>query len=191
MYNKELDFILDVLREEPLLNEDNYDWFWILGFLELNKISGYFFNKVKELQIKIPQAVERKLSQILLFQKNRNDYMRKYICDIGDELRFEKIKYAFLKGSVLSNANFNFSENIFHCMSLSKNEIRNYRRQSEMLFYGQGERISTDIDILTEQINITIISDILRRMGFVQGYYDYKNNEVVPLSRNEIVSRFL
>lgn len=189
MYNKELDFILDVLREEPLLNEDNYDWFWILGFLELNKISGYFFNKVKELQIKIPQAVERKLSQILLFQKNRNDYMRKYICDIGDELRFEKIKYAFLKGSVLSNANFNFSENIFHCMSLSKNEIRNYRRQSEMLFYGQGERISTDIDILTEQINITIISDILRRMGFVQGYYDYKNNEVVPLSRNEIVSR--
>ena len=83
----ELKFILEVLQEKPSMPDKKFDWYFILGFLELNKISGYFFNKTKEFDLRLPQSVERKLSQILKVQAERNFFMRNYIQDISDELR--------------------------------------------------------------------------------------------------------
>jgi|GEM_PF-4825124 len=45
--NRELNFVLEVLQDKPSIPEKGLDWYWILGFLELNKIGGYFFNKTK------------------------------------------------------------------------------------------------------------------------------------------------
>lgn len=185
----ELNFVLDVLQEKPSMPDKNFDWYFILGFLELNKISGYFFNKTKEFDLCLPQSVERKLSQILKVQAERNIFMRKYIQDISDELRYEKIRYAFLKGSVLSNTNFRFSEKSFSCMSLPEQSVQVYRQQADESFYEDGERISNDIDLLVEQKDITVLSEILKRMGFVQGYYNFREERVVSLSRTEILSR--
>lgn len=187
--NNELNFVLDVLQDKPSIPEKSLDWYWILGFLELNKIGGHFFNKTKELDIKIPQSAERKLSQILKMQSERNRFMRKYIQDISDELRYEKIWFAFLKGSVLSNTNFRFSEKSFSCMALSEDMEQKYRRQAGEPFYGEGERVSNDIDLLVEQKDISAISEVLKNMGFVQGYYDFRESKIVPLPRAEILSR--
>lgn len=185
----ELKFILDVLQEKPSMPDKNFDWYFILGFLELNKISGYFFNKTKEFDLRLPQSVERKLSQILKVQAERNIFIRKYIQDISDELRYEKIRYAFLKGSVMSNTNFRFSEKSFSCMALPEQSVQVYRQQADESFYEDGERISNDIDLLVEQKDITVLSEILKRMGFVQGYYNFREGRVVSLSRTEILSR--
>ena len=163
--NNELNFVLDVLQDKPSIPEKGLDWYWILGFLELNKIGGYFFNRTKELEIKLPQSAERKLSQVLKMQSERNQFMRKYIQDISDELRYEKIRFAFLKGSVLSNTNFRFSEKSFSCMALSEDREQTYRRQAGDPFYGEGERVSNDIDLLVEQKDISPISQILKNMG--------------------------
>ena len=187
--NNELNFVLDVLQDKPSISEKGLDWYWILGFLELNKIGGYFFNKTKELGIKIPQSAERRLSQSLKIQIERNQFMRKYIQDISDELRDERIRFAFLKGSVLSNTNFRFSEKSFGCMALSEATRQTYRRQAGEPFYGEGERISNDIDLLVEQKEISAISEVLKNMGFVQGYYDFRESKIVSLSRAEILSR--
>ncbi|MFQ7034186.1 MAG: hypothetical protein ACLRTQ_00025 [Candidatus Borkfalkia sp.] len=100
--------------------------------------------------------------------------MRKYIQNISDALRYEKIRYAFLKGSVLSNTNFRFSEKSFDCMALPEETLQTYRRQSNEPFYGEGERISNDIDILAEQKDISAISEVLKNMGYVQGYFDFR-----------------
>lgn len=187
--NSELNFVLDVLQEKPSIPGKDLDWYWILGFLELNKIGGYFFNKTKELDIKIPQSAERKLSQVLKMQSERNRFMRKYIQDIGDELRYEKLRFAFLKGSVLSNTNFRFSEKSFGCMALAEGTKQTYRRQAGEPFYGEGERVSNDIDLLAEQKDISAIAKVLKNMGFVQGYYDFRESKIVPLPRAEILSR--
>ena len=40
--NREIKFILDVLQDKPSIAGKEFDWYWILGFLELNKIGGYF-----------------------------------------------------------------------------------------------------------------------------------------------------
>ena len=187
--NSELNFVLNVLQDKPSIPEKSLDWYWILGFLELNKIGGYFFNKIKESGIKIPQSAERKLSQVLKMQSERNRFMRKYIQDISDELRYEKLRFAFLKGSVLSNTNFRFSEKSFSCMTLSEDREQTYRRQAGEPFYGEGERVSNDIDLLVEQKDISAISEVLKNMGFVQGYYDFRENKIVALPRTEILSR--
>lgn len=187
--NRELKFILDVLQDKPSIAGKEFDWYWILGFLELNKIGGYFLNKSRESEIRLPQSVEQKLSQILRIQSERNRFMRKYIQNISDALRYEKIRYAFLKGSVLSNTNFRFSEKSFDCMALPEETLQTYRRQSNEPFYGEGERISNDIDILAEQKDISAISEVLKNMGYVQGYFDFRESKIVPLSRTEILSR--
>ena len=186
---KELKWILDVLQDKPELPEKGLDWYWILGFLELNRIGGYFFNRSGALGIELPQAAERRLSQILKEQTLRNDVMRKYIQDICIELRYEKIKFAFLKGSVMSNTNFRLSEKTFSCMALSADDVLTYRKQVHEAFYGPGERVSNDIDILVRQKDITVVSELLKQMGFIQGYYDFKENRIVPLPRAEILSR--
>lgn len=187
--NGELNFVLGLLQDKPSVPEKDFDWYWILGFLELNKICGYFYKTVKESGIKLPQAVERKLLQTCSLQRERNIFMRKYIQDISDELQYEKIRFAFLKGSVLSNTNFRFSEKSFGCMALSEEKQRTYKRQARESFYGEGERVSNDIDILVEQQDISVLSGVLKNMGFVQGYYDFREDRVVPLTRAEILLR--
>lgn len=187
--NKELKFVLDVLQSNPRTAEKDLDWYWILGFLELNKIAVYFFNQIKQYGVKLPQSVERRMFQIIRSQTDRNVYLRKYICDINNELKFENIMYAFLKGSVLSNTNFYFSEKAFSCMAMSEKNKNSYRQQTKEAFYGEGERFSNDIDILIEQKDITIVSEVLKNMGFVQGYYDFYEGKIVPLTRSEILSR--
>ena len=187
--NREVKFILDILQDKPSMPEKDFDWYYILGFLELNKIGGYFYNKAKEMSVPLPQSVERKLSYKLKEQAERNAFMRKYIQDIGDELKYEKIMFSFLKGSVLSNTNFLFSEKSYSCMALPEQKIQTYRRQCEESFYKAGERVSNDIDLLVEQKDITAVSKILKGMGFIQGYYNFREGKIVALSRAEILSR--
>ena len=187
--NREVKFILDVLQDKPSMPEKDFEWYYILGFLELNKIGGYFYNKTKEMSVPLPQSVERKLSYILKKQAARNALMRKYIQEINDELKNEKIRFSFLKGSVLSNTNFLFSEKAYSCMALPEQKVRIYRKQSKNTFYKKGERVSNDIDLLVKQKDITAVSKILKDIGFIQGYYNFRAGKIVPLSRAEILSR--
>ncbi len=184
--NRELEFILNVIQKLPIKSLKNLDWYWITGFLELNKISGYFYNRIKNSDIQIPQLAERKLSQIFNYQKEKNRIMSEYIKTINNALIKENINFALLKGSVLCNCNFETDK-------ISKEAIDVYeiigRNRQKHSFYEEGERVFNDIDILTDSKNITNISEILKSMGFIQGYYNFKEEDMVPLSRREVVSR--
>lgn len=74
-------------------------------------------------------------------------------------------------------------------MALPEATQQTYREQAKNSFYGDGERISNDIDILIEQEDISSVSTLLKSMGFTQGYYDFLENNIVPLSRAEVLSR--
>lgn len=162
----EIKFIAGVLTGgEPHCAAD-FDWYYILGFLELHKIAGVFFCRAAEKNIKIPTAVLRKLQEIFNGQEYRVRLMRKWIEDISYELDCAKLDYVFLKGSVLAHTDFCGKE-----------------------AYSDGERVSNDIDILVRSSCVTEVANALKNMGFKQGFWDFKSGQFNPLSRAEIVSR--
>lgn len=171
MEKSDIKYIIEILQDE--LPENNVsDWYGVLGFLELNKISGYFYNKVKEKGISLPQNIDRKLNAILKIQSERNFHMRIWLNVISYALK-DLTDIAFLKGSILSNVNLFF----------------NKPDSCKKPIYYDGERISNDIDILIKPKDITYVTRVLKDMGFVQGYYDFKYDKIIELDRKEIIMR--
>lgn len=190
MRKKEISFVADVLAENPRFREaEDLDWYFILGYLELNKVCGYFYGRARELGVPLPQGVLRRLAQTAAVQEERNEQMRKYIGEIGKKLKGAKIGYAFLKGSVLSNANLRMSELAFTCFAHSSVSLAKYESYRNDVFYKAGERVSNDVDLLVRPADVGAVSAILKDMGFVQGYYDFFKGRIVGLDRAEIVSR--
>lgn len=162
----EIKFIAGVLTGgEPHCAAD-FDWYYILGFLELHKIAGVFYRRAAKKNIKIPTVVLRKLQGIFKGQEYRVRMMRKWIEDVSYELDCAKLDYIFLKGSVLAHTVF--------CGAPA---------------YSDGERVSNDIDILVRSSCVTEVANALKNMGFKQGFWDWKTQKFNPLSRAEIVSR--
>jgi hypothetical protein len=188
MERSNLKYILDILQGLKL-EEEITDWYSVLGFLELNKVSGYFYNRIKETEVKIPQNINRKLNNIVNIQTERNKQMCEWIEKISKQAENTGLKYAFLKGSLLNNANLKLPK-------MDKDDVIKYPRLSTyweyyktLTFYRDGERVSNDIDILIKPKDITEITKLLKGMGFVQGYYDFTNNRIVELDRKEIIMR--
>ena len=46
MYKKDLNFIIDIIKDKTTKHTIN-DWYSLLGFIETNKLSGYILNKLK------------------------------------------------------------------------------------------------------------------------------------------------
>lgn len=183
---KELKFILNTLQNIKTEDTDNFNWYWISGFLDLHKISVPFYNCAKDLNLPLPQQIERRLFNTKNQQSERNETMRKWIEDISSEIRYEDIRYAFLKGSVISNTDFKayYSNEIsFQCMA-KYNDFNSINP-----IYASGERISNDIDILISPLDIQKADRALKRLGFKQAYWDFKTNTMIGFSRAEIISR--
>lgn len=190
MRKKEISFVADVLAENPRFRKaEDLDWYFILGYLELNKVCGYFYGRARELGVPLPQGVLRRLAQTAAVQEERNEQMREYIGEIGKKLKDAKIGYAFLKGAVLSNANLRMSELAFTCFAHSPVSLAKYESYRNDVFYKAGERVSNDVDLLVRPADVGAVSAILKDMGFVQGYYDFFKGRIVGLDRAEIVSR--
>ena len=179
MRKEDFDYVLGVLQEMPETCPKDPDWYGILGFLELNRVAGYFYCRAKEQGIRLPQGAERRLYETLRIQRERNLLMRVHIQQISDALKAQKIPFAFLKGSVLSNANLWMSERAVACAVQTPHTALRYREESRITFYGLGERVSNDIDILVCQENLGAVARTLRDLGFVQGTYDASREKIL------------
>ena len=162
-----LDYVIAVLKGETATVEP--DWYETLGFLYCHRIVGLFYSRAKALGIALPKKIEKLLESAYIAQTHRNRFMRKWIRRIAIALSVANVEYMMMKGSVLSNA--------FLC-------------DCETL-YCEGERISNDIDILVFTDNVTALTNVLKKMGFVQGKYDSKTREIIPFSRVELINRRL
>lgn len=157
------EFIIDTLKEK--LSNNEIDWYDVLGFLELHRISGLFYSKCRKLGVILPNKVDKILYEEYQKQRRKVNLLRNYIKDISSSLIEQDIKHIFLKGSIFSNCN------------------------NELSIYQDGERSSNDIDILVKSDDITKVSSVLKELGFVQGYYDKENNKIIPFSRLEVINR--
>ncbi|MFA5676571.1 MAG: nucleotidyltransferase family protein [Christensenellales bacterium] len=187
MTKRDLRYIRDVLQKKPP-GQNMPDWYSVLGFIELHKLCGVFLNNANEIKTVLPQAVEKRLQSILRLQIARNGAMKKWAEDISEELKYEKIPHAFLKGSILSNCNLRYFDAARQCAMLPHALLR-LAMERNQTFYSPGERVSNDVDILALPSDISRIDKVLKEMGFVQGYWSAEADDVVVLSRSEILSR--
>lgn len=163
MYNNGFNYLIDILKGKFSSNTPN--WYEILGFLELNKVAGLFYKKSKKLNIKLPIKVEKHLKMVFEKQKRRVELLRDSIKEISKSLIEGDVEHVFLKGSIFSNTN------------------------TELAIYEDGMRNSNDIDILVKSNSIDKVANVLRNLGFIQGFYDEENNNIIPFSRKEILTR--
>lgn len=168
MYKKDLNFIIETFKGNKV-NYDIKDWYTCLGFLVANKTAAKFLNQCRKLKIKIPKLIYTTLNNVFLYQKAKVSILRKFIEKISSLLESQHINHAFLKGSILSNCLLN----------------------DEKVLYVIGERVSNDIDLLIDQKDITKVEKTLKKLNFIQGYYDYNKNKIIPFTRKEIILRRL
>lgn len=184
MTNNELSYTLDVLnRKHP--QGEQIDWCALMGFLELHRVSTVFFNRARELALTLPGTVWRQLGDLSTSAQARNATMLSYIQSIGSKFEEKGIPYAFLKGSILSNA---LLEQTFP--DLSKFVLTKPNAPHRFMeVYASGERTSNDIDILVDPKSLGLVDTLLKDLGFVQGYWDLKTDRFVALERKEILTR--
>ena len=131
------------------------DWNLFLGLVFNHRVNGVIFNRITKME-NVPVTVKRSLQFMFLSQIQRNDCHKKEIAKIYYELEKEKVNYAFLKGAVLN-----------------------------FVYYGEGERISNDTDILVNLEHLAKIIKICEKMGYVQG--SIENGKIVPATKREIM----
>lgn len=163
MYNNSFNYLIDVFKGKSSINEPN--WYEALGFLELNKVAGSFYMKSKKINTKLPNKIEKYLKAVFEKQKRRIEFLREYIKEISKSLIEGNVEHVFLKGSIFSNTD------------------------SKLAIYEDGMRNSNDIDILVKSDSIDKVSQVLRQLGFIQGWYDEENNNIIIYSRKEILTR--
>lgn len=136
----------------------NPNWIEILGFLTYHRLAGLTYEKIKNLNVRnFDYPVYLNTYMINQSQKIRTYEQNKWINIISNELNKKNIRYVFLKGAILNNTLFNY-----------------------------GSRVSNDIDILIEKKSIPIVTDILNKLGFVQGKYNYKTKTICKFTEKEI-----
>ena len=162
-YEKELiiemvKFKTDKDKIELLINSNQINWINVLGFISYHRIAGLVYEKMNDINIRLLDfPVFFSTYMINQAQKTRNDYQFNEIKKISQKLNQNKIKYVFLKGSILNNTIF-------------KN----------------GTRSSNDIDILINKDSIEMVTKILNDLDFVQGKYNYKQNSIDKYSDEEL-----
>lgn len=131
------------------------DWNLFWGLGINQRVNGVICNRIQELS-NVPLSVKRSLQFILFSQIQRNACHKQEIAKIYSELEREEVNYAFLKGAVLN-----------------------------FVYYGEGERISNDTDILVDLNDLAKVIKICEKMGYVQGHIE--NGEIVPATKREIM----
>ena len=162
MTEQTLNWIISTLKGIPCGDfENSYD---VVGFLECHRVSGLFYNTAKHMGMTLPKKIEKLLRNQFELQKRRVILFREYIRELSDALINRNANHIFLKGSVLTN-------------------------YTADVIYADGERSSNDIDLLVKPSDLSVVSDVLLSLGYVQGEYRLDNREIVPFSRDEIIRR--
>lgn len=163
---KEQEVILEILKYDSseklinLLNDDSINWINVLGYLTYHRIAGLAYEKVNNINIRLFDfPVFFTTYMINQSQKVRTLEQNKWINTISKELNNRNINHVFLKGAILNNC-------LFNC----------------------GARASNDIDILVKKSDISEVTSVLKKLGFIQGKYNYKKKKIEEYSQKEIMN---
>ncbi|MEW9700452.1 nucleotidyltransferase family protein [Paenibacillus sp. SI8] len=146
-------------RINELIGE-KLDWAEILGHLVYNRTAGIAYHVLRKCESPFfNREFEFGLFLIYEIQRQRTQSHRTYITQIASAMNASGIPHAFLKGSILAHS-----------------------------IYPIGCRISSDIDILLRANDLTACGNVLKELGFIQGFYDENERVVIPATRREILN---
>lgn len=137
------------------ISQEKIDWTLLLGLVIKHRVNGVICNRIQKME-GVPLSVKRSLQFMHLSQIQRNACHKEEIAKVYQELEREEVNYAFLKGAVLN-----------------------------FVYYGEGERISNDTDILVNLEDLAKVIKICEKMGYVQGHIE--KGEIVPATKREIM----
>lgn len=165
MKTVEKKLILEILKYntnskkiEYIIKNNEINWMKILGFISYHRVSGLFYSKMNEINIRLlDYPVFFSTYMTNQAQKIRNENQLKEINKISKNLNSNNISYVFLKGTILNQTIFK-----------------------------SGERASNDIDILINKDSIADVTKILNKIGYVQGKYDYQSDSIIKYNENEL-----
>ena len=165
MNNTEKDFIIEIIRFntnkekiEEFIKCNKINWINVLGFISYHRIAGLVYEKMNSVNIRLLDfPVFFSTYMINQAQKCRNEYQLNEIKKISQKLEQNKIKYVFLKGSILNHTVFE-----------------------------SGTRSSNDIDILISKDSIETATEILNNLGYTQCKYNYKQNTIENFNDNKL-----
>lgn len=140
---------------QKIIFQEKIDWNLFLGLVINHRVTGVICERIQNLE-RVPISVKRSLQFMLYSQIQRNFCHKKEITKVYDELEKGQINYAFLKGAVLN-----------------------------FIYYGEGERISNDSDILVDLDDLSKVIKICEKMGYVQGHIE--GEKIIPVTKKEIM----
>lgn len=138
-----------------LISGGNIDWDKFLGLAINHRVNGVIYKKIRGVQ-GMSRTVRRALNFIYISQKERNRCHRDEIQKLSLALEEKGINYAFLKGAVLNT-----------------------------IYYGDGERISNDTDILVDVRDLTKVIQLCTSLGYIQG--EVENGKIIRATKKEIL----
>lgn len=165
MNNIEKELIIEILKFktddkkiENLIKNNDINWPNILGFISYHRVAGLVYEKMNAINIRLLEyPIFFSTYMINQAQKIRNDKQLEEIKIISQKFNEHKIKYIFLKGTILNQTVFK-----------------------------SGSRASNDIDILINKKSINKATKVLNELGFVQGKYNYKEDIIEEYSNEEL-----
>lgn len=140
---------------------DKLDWCYVLGHLAYNRLMGIAYKTIIGCETprwKVNREFLLSLYMNYEAQKIRTEVQNEIVRELSRELEQSQIEYAFLKGTVISS-----------------------------MLYSVGERASSDIDILINANDITELGNVLKKLGYVQGWYNTGKEAIEEASRENIV----
>lgn len=153
-----LKFKTDNKKIENLIKKNDINWPDILGFISYHRIAGLVYEKMNSINIRLLEyPVFFSTYMINQAQKIRSDKQLEEIKKISQKFNEYNIKHIFLKGTILNQTVFK-----------------------------PGSRASNDIDILISKKSINKATTVLKKLGFVQGKYNYKKNIIEKYSDEEL-----
>lgn len=149
-------------KEKKLLLElinQNIDWFKVVRYAINNKVLMLLWHNITKLKISLylPPYLRRMLNQIYLSTKKDNEIFFQEINKIKNEFETNGIQISLLKGTYL----------IPH------------------IYKDYGTRSMNDIDCLVNYKDSALITDIMKKLGYVNGIIDIDNCTIKPLTRKE------
>ncbi|WP_027338547.1 nucleotidyltransferase family protein [Halonatronum saccharophilum] len=145
------------------LLEEKLDWSRVLGYLTYHRVAGLAYYTIFKKcnlssEMNINSEFKFNLHQIYEAQKLRTKYHKDLVSELAKEINKQDLPHAFLKGSVLA-----------------------------VSLYPQGCRVSKDIDVLLNTSDLKKFDKIIKKLGYIQGYYNQDKSQIVPCDRKEIL----
>ena len=139
MNTSEKEFVTEILKYKVnqkkiinLINNNDINWFNVLGFISYHRIAGLIYEKMNNINIRLLDfPVFFSTYLINQAQQIRNNYQLEEIKNITKKFNEHNINHIFLKGAILNHTIFKPGTRSSKCSRIKKKH-RNKRRNNPL-----------------------------------------------------------